>query len=59
MLTQVKTPREVFYAPQRLLVPLFQRPYVWSMEGQWVPLWGDVQRLAEKIAAKQSVAPHL
>jgi len=26
--TKVRTPHEVFFMPQRLLVPLFQRPYV-------------------------------
>lgn len=58
MLTQVKTPRDVFYAPQRLLVPLFQRPYVWSLERQWAPLWSDVQRLAQRIAEHQPTPPH-
>lgn len=26
----------------RLLVPLFQRPYVWNRVDQWEPLWDDV-----------------
>ena len=34
--------------PQRLMVPLFQRPYVWNQENQWEPLWEDVVRLAER-----------
>lgn len=34
--------------PQRLVVPLFQRPYVWSQENQWEPLWADVERVAER-----------
>lgn len=58
MLTQVKSPHEVFYMPQRLLVPLFQRPYVWSLESQWAPLWDDVRRLADRAAARQPVARH-
>ena len=58
MLTEVKKPREVFYMPQRLLVPLFQRPYVWSKEGQWEPLWNDVMRVAEKILNKQETEAH-
>jgi Protein of unknown function DUF262/Protein of unknown function (DUF1524) len=45
--TVVRTPLEVFNLPQHLVVPLFQRPYVWSQEDQWVPLWQDVRRLAE------------
>lgn len=28
--TQVRTPQAIFMQPQRLLVPLFQRLYVWS-----------------------------
>ena len=45
--TTVKTPLAVFTMPQQLLVPLFQRPYVWDEERQWEPLWQDVRRLAE------------
>jgi alkylated DNA nucleotide flippase Atl1 len=33
--------------PQHLVVPPFQRPYVWEKEEQWGPLWQDVRRLAE------------
>jgi len=47
--TQVRTPQSIFMQPQRLIVPLFQRPYVWSRETQWAPLWDDVRRLAERI----------
>ena len=35
--------------PQRLVVPLFQRPYVWNEENQWAPLWRDVERVAERL----------
>lgn len=34
--------------PQRLVVPLFQRPYVWNQENQWEPLWQDVERVADR-----------
>lgn len=44
--------------PQRLLVPLFQRPYVWSLEAQWAPLWADIKRLADRAVARQPVARH-
>jgi len=33
----------IFGKPVRYLVPMFQRPYVWSREKQWVPLWEDIQ----------------
>src|SRR5262245_10100400 len=39
----------VFMQPQRLVVPLFQRPYVWNEENQWEPLWNDVVRVAERV----------
>ena len=49
METQVRTPHAVFMMPQRLLVPLFQRPYVWNEELQWDPLWKDIQRVATRL----------
>ncbi len=49
--TQVRSPQLVFMQPQRLVVPLFQRPYVWNKESQWQPLWDDVTRVAERLLA--------
>lgn len=49
METQVRTPQLVFMLPQRLVVPLFQRPYVWNEESQWEPLWNDVTRVADRL----------
>ncbi|ROP33044.1 uncharacterized protein with ParB-like and HNH nuclease domain [Couchioplanes caeruleus] len=49
METQVRTPQMVFMQPQRLIVPLFQRPYVWNEENQWEPLWTDVIRVAQRL----------
>jgi hypothetical protein len=50
--TQVRTPQMVFMQPQRLVVPLFQRPYVWNEENQWEPLWHDVIRVAERVLSR-------
>lgn len=47
METNVRTPMQIFSLPQRLDVPLFQRPYVWERDEQWDPLWSDIRRLAE------------
>ncbi|MEP7738882.1 DUF262 domain-containing protein [Nocardioides sp. 31GB23] len=47
METNVRTPMDVFNLPQHLVVPLFQRPYVWDETDQWLPLWEDVRRMAE------------
>lgn len=52
METQVRTPQMVFMQPQRLTVPLFQRPYVWNEENQWEPLWNDIVRVANRLLAK-------
>jgi len=32
-------------------IPPFQRPYVWTEEDQWQPLWADVERVAEALAS--------
>ena len=58
METQVLTPQMVFIHPQRLTVPLFQRPYVWNEENQWEPLWGDVTRTAERLLAAPEAKHH-
>lgn len=51
-------PREVFYQPARMVVPLFQRPYVWSRDRQWEPLWEDIARLAEVLETRDPTATH-
>jgi len=58
--TQVRTPQAIFMQPQRLLVPLFQRPYVWNEELQWEPLWKDLERVATRLLQSPSTiqAPH-
>jgi len=45
--TNVRTPLDVLNLPQHLVIPLFQRPYVWDEAEQWLPLWQDVRRMAE------------
>jgi hypothetical protein len=58
METQVRTPQMVFMQPQRLVVPLFQRPYVWSEENQWDPLWIDITRVAERVLQSPTEKHH-
>src|SRR6476661_5541440 len=49
------TVAQMFEKPRRYLVPLFQRRYVWSSEGQWQPLWEDILEQADAVsAAKES-----
>ncbi|WP_188711015.1 GmrSD restriction endonuclease domain-containing protein [Microbacterium faecale] len=58
MRTDVVKPQDVFYRPTRLVVPLFQRPYVWSRESQWQPLCEDIVRLIEVIDRHDQNATH-
>lgn len=45
-----RTLSDLFYAPVRYQVPIFQRPYVWTRERQWQPLWDDVLDVLERHA---------
>ncbi len=41
------TIHDLFQRERRYVVPLYQRAYVWNEEGQWEPLWEDIERQAE------------
>lgn len=56
--TQVLTPQLLFTLPQRLVVPLFQRPYVWNEENQWEPLWNDIVRVADRVLLQPTAKHH-
>ncbi|MEU4813747.1 DUF262 domain-containing protein [Nocardia fluminea] len=59
METNVRTPMQIFSLPQTLVVPLFQRPYVWDQVEQWKPLWNDIRRLTElRLRDPYSTATH-
>ena len=47
MKTDILTPKTLFQQEVRYTIPLFQRPYVWTQDEQWGPLWDDVQNVAE------------
>ena len=49
MQARTLAPAGIFGYHIRYVVPLFQRPYVWSLEDQWQPLWEDVRTLAERL----------
>jgi len=42
-------PRALFDGNVCYEIPPFQRPYVWSEEDQWQPLWDDILRVANTI----------
>jgi uncharacterized protein with ParB-like and HNH nuclease domain len=49
---------DLFYNQRRFAVPLYQRPYVWSLEAQWQPLWQDVEDKAQAVLQRQTDVPH-
>ena len=48
----------IFEQSRRLVVPLFQRPYVWNLEDQWEPLWHDIEALSNRLIEGKDVRPH-
>lgn len=49
---------KLFKQDRRLVVPLFQRPYVWNQESQWEPLWEDIRAVAERLLDDTEAKPH-
>lgn len=47
---------QLFQLQCRHLVPIFQRPYVWQENKQWLPLWEDISRKAFEV---MNSTPHL
>ena len=43
---------DVFSSRDRFEVPIFQRPYVWNEDRNWVPLWDDLRSAAELVEAR-------
>ena len=69
MLTNILTPKDLFQKEVHYIIPQFQRPYVWSQDEQWEPLWEDVRNVAETylelvqsgsggVEAEQKTNPH-
>ena len=70
MNTDILTPKDLFQKDVRYTIPPFQRPYVWTQEDQWGPLWEDVRNVAEaylealddtgnnEVEAEQRTKPH-
>jgi hypothetical protein len=50
--------QKIFEQTIRYHIPLFQRPYVWTEEDNWRPLWDDVRDLSERMLRNGSVHPH-
>jgi len=55
---QTQKIERIFGQTIRYQVPLFQRPYVWSAERNWDPLWEDISSLLDKHIRGEKVRPH-
>jgi uncharacterized protein with ParB-like and HNH nuclease domain len=49
---------EVFERQRRYVVPLFQRPYVWTRDPQWESLWDDISSKARAVQRRSTQVPH-
>jgi hypothetical protein len=49
---------DLFYNQRQFAVPLYQRPYVWTLEAQWQPLWQDIEDKARASLQRQTDVPH-
>ena len=58
MQTSILSPQEIFFKIVRYEVPVFQRPYIWTKDDQWEPLWEDVSDMAEAIIETGEVGRH-
>lgn len=68
--TSILSPKALFQKDIRYIIPEFQRPYVWTHDDQWEPLWDDVRNVAEEylealerpgndsVKAQQQTKPH-
>ena len=57
----IHTLSDLFDTPVSYRIPVFQRPYAWTKEKQWRPLWSDAQRIAEKLLTaepREKLTPH-
>lgn len=55
---QIHEVGKLFHNPLRLVIPVYQRPYVWNEADQWGPLWTDIRRLAEHVLEQGHAKAH-
>lgn len=51
------TIHELLQRERRYVVSRYQRAYVWGQQGQWEPLWEDIERQAETCLDPESQTP--
>ncbi|MCK0517662.1 DUF262 domain-containing protein [Williamsia sp. DF01-3] len=50
--------RQLFEGEQCLVVPVFQRPYVWNRVKNWEPLWADILTMVDAFSTDPDSEPH-
>lgn len=46
---ETRTLTQLFQLDVRYVIPLYQRPYVWTEQRQWSPLWEDIATVADHV----------
>ena len=52
------TVEQLFQNRRQYCVPFYQRPFVWTLEDQWEPLWEDIRAKADARLAGGRFTPH-
>ena len=55
MRTDILTPKSLFQKDIRYTIPPFQRPYVWTQEGQWESLGRHKERAKDTSKSLKAV----
>ncbi len=50
MKADTRTLQGVLHGDRQFIVPVYQRPYVWTQEAQWKPLWDDIESTVGRLA---------
>ena len=48
----------IFDLTTRFIAPLYQRPYVWTQEKNWEPLWQSVLDVTQRRLANEQSRPY-
>ncbi|MDE2848027.1 MAG: DUF262 domain-containing HNH endonuclease family protein [Gemmatimonadota bacterium] len=59
MKADTHTLQDVLHGDRRFVIPVYQRPYVWSLERQWEPLWADVESTAVRLVETRQASHHV
>lgn len=49
MQAETRSLTQLFQPDIRYVIPLYQRPYVWTENRQWAPLWEDISTIADHV----------